>query len=178
MTRKNPTVSLLFRATLAACTVLATGAVFAQYAPTTPPQDPQQQMPPTPPTPPTPPVPPVPPTPPETPMPPPPPPPGAPMPPEAPMPPATPMPDTSMPPTTGEIPPPAAGPVTVQSHEPDSVSSNYKVDFSALDKNGDGNVSRAEVRASGNEDLMREFHVVDANHHGRLTQEEMKGWLD
>jgi hypothetical protein len=34
---------------------------------------------------------------------------------------------------------------------------------------------RAELR---NADLMREFHVVDANHNRRLTKEEMKGWLD
>ena len=27
-------------------------------------------------------------------------------------------------------------------------------------------------------DLMREFHVVDANHNGRLTKEEIKNWLD
>ena len=67
--------------------------------------------------------------------------------------------------------------VRVRSHAPDSISSNYKVDWSALDKNGDGNVSRSEVRASGNEDLMREFHVVDGNHNGRLSKEEMKGWL-
>ena len=33
------------------------------------------------------------------------------------------------------------------------------------------------VRASGNADLEREFHVVDTNHNGRLTKEEMKGWL-
>ena len=59
---------------------------------------------------------------------------------------------------------------SVREHAPDSVSSNYKVDWSALDKNGDGSVSRSEVRASGNADLMREFHVVDGNHNGRLSQ--------
>ena len=83
-----------------------------------------------------------------------------------------------MPPPAAPMPPAGAAPVTVREQQPDSVSSNYKVDYGALDKNGDGNVSRSEVRASGNEDLMREFHVVDANHNGRLTQEEMKGWLD
>ena len=79
--------------------------------------------------------------------------------------------------------PPAAAPapgapVTVREQQPDSISSNYKVDFGAVDKNGDGNVSHSEVRASGNADLAREFHVVDANHNGRLTKEEMKGWID
>ncbi|KGQ18906.1 hypothetical protein LF41_229 [Lysobacter dokdonensis DS-58] len=93
-----------------------------------------------------------------------------PAPPEAPQPPPP-------PPPTDAMPPPAGAPVTVREHAPDSVSSNYKVDWSALDKNGDGNVSRAEVRASGNDDLAREFHVVDANHNGRLSKEEMKGWL-
>ena len=74
--------------------------------------------------------------------------------------------------------PPSGSPVTVREHAPDSISSNYKIDFAAVDKNGDGSVSRSEVRASGNADLEREFHVVDANHNGRLTKEEMKGWLD
>ena len=46
--------------------------------------------------------------------------------------------------------PPAGAPVSVREHAPDSVSTNYKVDWSALDKNGDGSVSRSEVRASGN----------------------------
>jgi len=82
-----------------------------------------------------------------------------------------------MPPADAAPMPPPGSPVTVRQHEPDSISSNYKVDFGALDKNGDGNVSRAEVRASGNDDLEREFHVVDTNHNGRLTKEEMKGWL-
>ena len=89
------------------------------------------------------------------------------MPPEAPpaAPPAAPM-------------PPSGSPVTVREHQPDSISSNYKIDFAALDKNSDGNVSRSEVRSSGNADLEREFHVVDANRNGRLTKDEMKGWLN
>lgn len=74
--------------------------------------------------------------------------------------------------------PPATGPVTVTSSPGNSISSNYRIDFAAMDTNGDGNIVRAEVSASGNADLMREFHVVDANHNGRLTREELKGWLD
>jgi Ca2+-binding EF-hand superfamily protein len=91
-----------------------------------------------------------------------------------PMPPAAPP--TGEP--TGTAMPPAANPTSVTSHAPDSISSNYHVAWSALDKNGDGNISRSEVKASGNADLMREFHVVDANHNGRLSKEEMKGWTD
>ena len=74
--------------------------------------------------------------------------------------------------------PPATGPVTVTSSPGNSISSNYHIDLAAMDTNGDGNIVRAEVSASGNADLMREFHVVDANHNGRLTREELKGWLD
>jgi Ca2+-binding EF-hand superfamily protein len=69
-------------------------------------------------------------------------------------------------------------PVRVNELPPDSISSNYRIDFGTMDANGDGSISRAEARASGNDDLMREFHVVDANHNGRLTREELKGWLD
>ena len=68
------------------------------------------------------------------------------------------------------------GDMNVTSHPGNSVSSNYHVDFDAMDANHDGNITRAEGK--GNADLMREFHVVDANHNGRLTKEEMKGWLD
>jgi Ca2+-binding EF-hand superfamily protein len=64
----------------------------------------------------------------------------------------------------------------VTSSPGNSISSNYHVDFDAMDANHDGNISRAE--ASGNADLVRDFHVVDGNHNGRLTREEMKGWLD
>ncbi|HVR81069.1 MAG TPA: hypothetical protein VHF02_03115 [Luteimonas sp.] len=93
----------------------------------------------------------------------------APPPPMPPPPPGAPMPPMPMPP-----PPPGAPDVT--SHPGNSISSNYHVDFDAMDSNHDGNISRAEAR--GNADLMREFHVPDANHNGRLTKEEMKGWLD
>ena len=168
-------------------------------APTTPMPDPQQQVPPTPPVPPVPPTTPIPPPdapmPPGAPMPPeappmppeapppgapmPPPPPAAPMPPEGvpPAPPAAPMPPEVMPAAPAAPMPPPGSPVTVREQQPDSISSNYKVGYAALDKNGNGSVSRAEVRASGNDDLAREFHVVDGNHDGRLTEAEMKGWL-
>ena len=69
----------------------------------------------------------------------------------------------------------ATAPVTVTSHPGNSISSNYHVDFDAMDSNHDGSITRAE--AKGNADLMREFHVVDSNHNGRLSKDEMKGWL-
>ena len=170
MTSKTLVRSKLFHALLGACAMFAASSAFAQYAPPVPPADPQTQVPPPPPPPPVPP----------TDMPPPPPaPPGEPLPPEAPQPGAPmPPPTPAAPIPPGGTMPSATGPVSVQSQAPNSISSNYRVDFATLDGNGDGNVSRAEVRASGNDDLMREFHVVDANHNGRLTKEEMKGWLD
>ena len=68
--------------------------------------------------------------------------------------------------------------VTVTSHPGNSISSNYHVDFAALDSNHDGNLSHGEVNASGNADLIREFVAVDINRNGRLSKDEMKGWTD
>ena len=68
--------------------------------------------------------------------------------------------------------------VVVTSKPGDSISSSYHVDFAALDKNNDGMLSRSEVTASGNADLMREFVAVDINHNGRLSRDEMKGWTN
>ena len=82
-------------------------------------------------------------------------------------------------------PPPATGdalrrgpenqPVTVRSHEPDSVVGEYRIDFDALDTDGDGYISREEARA--NEALTAEFHVLDSNGDGRLSREEASGWI-
>jgi hypothetical protein len=66
--------------------------------------------------------------------------------------------------------------VTFTDHPGNSVSSNYNIDFEAMDANGDGVIVRSEGR--GNADLMREFHVVDSDHNGRLTRTEMKDWID
>lgn len=65
-------------------------------------------------------------------------------------------------------------PVTITSHEPDSVKGEYQVDFDTLDGNGDGYVTRDEAR--GNEALTAEFHVADSNGDGRLSREELSGW--
>jgi hypothetical protein len=94
-----------------------------------------------------------------------------------PVPPATPPPATSAG-TSSAVVQGAGQPVTVTSSPGNSISSNYRIDFAAMDANGDGHIVRGEVSASGNDDLMREFHVVDANRNGRLTREELKGWLD
>ena len=71
---------------------------------------------------------------------------------------------------------PNAQVVTVNSMPGNSISSNYRIDFSATDKNGDGVVVRSEVQ--GNPDLQREFHVVDLDNNGRLTAVELQDWID
>ena len=71
-----------------------------------------------------------------------------------------------------------AGNVVVTSQPGNSISSNYRIDFAGLDRNGDGHLSHGEVNASGNEDLIREFVAVDINRNGRLSKDELKGWTD
>ncbi len=66
--------------------------------------------------------------------------------------------------------------MTVTSSPPDSVVGEYKIDFDALDANHDGNLSRAEVRS--NATLTGEFRAVDNDSNGRLSKEELKGWMD
>ena len=66
--------------------------------------------------------------------------------------------------------------VTFSDHPGNSISPDYRVDFSAMDGNDDGVVVRSEAR--GNADLMREFHVVDLDNDGRLSRVEMKDWID
>lgn len=114
--------------------------------------------------------------------------------PARPAPPAAPPPATPTAPTTptnpGAPPAPARAPepattgtavlmqggqeVRVSSRAPDSVVGQYRVDFAALDGNGDGHITRAEAR--GNASLTAEFHVADRNADGRLTPEELSGW--
>ena len=120
---------------------------------------------------------------PESPMPP-----ERPMSPEAPMPPDAPMPTDAMPPADAPMPtdpmappPPAGAPMppmgapAVTSSPADSVVGEYKIDFAAMDKNSDGNLSRAEAKS--NATLTAEFRAVDNDHNGKLSQAELKGWM-
>jgi len=63
----------------------------------------------------------------------------------------------------------------VTSLPPDSVVGEYKIDFTAMDANGDGSINRSE--ASSNKTLTDEFRAVDNNHDGRLSKEELAGWM-
>ena len=63
----------------------------------------------------------------------------------------------------------------VRSFEPDSVQGEYRIDFDALDANGDGYLSRTEV--ADHPTLSAEFRAVDADNDGRLSREELSGWI-
>ena len=66
--------------------------------------------------------------------------------------------------------------VIVRSYEPRSVTGDqYRIDFEALDTDGDGVISRAEARAHPTLDA--EFNAIDVNRDGRLSREELAGWL-
>lgn len=69
----------------------------------------------------------------------------------------------------------AGSQVTVQSGPSNSVVGEYKIDFASLDRNGDGSLNRNE--ASANATLMGEFRAVDSNRNGRLSKDELKGWM-
>ena len=66
--------------------------------------------------------------------------------------------------------------VIIRSFEPTTVlSSDYTVDFEALDADGDGFISRAE--AAGHPTLRQEFGGVDADGDGLLSRDELRGWI-
>ncbi len=66
--------------------------------------------------------------------------------------------------------------VIVRSYEPRSGQADqYRVDFAALDVNGDGYISRAEAKPHPTLDA--EFNAIDSNRDGRLSREELAGWL-
>ena len=65
--------------------------------------------------------------------------------------------------------------VTIRSHEPDSVTGEYRIDFDALDVDADGFISREEARV--NDELTAEFHVADDDGDGRLSRGELSGWM-
>lgn len=66
--------------------------------------------------------------------------------------------------------------VIVRSYEADSIlRDQYRIDFDALDSNGDGHLDRRE--AAAHPTLAAEFAGVDANADGRLDREELRGWI-
>ena len=65
--------------------------------------------------------------------------------------------------------------IVVRSYEPDSVVGEYRIDFEAMDANGDGFIDRRE--AAANPTLEGEFRAVDGNSDGRLDREELSGWI-
>lgn len=66
-------------------------------------------------------------------------------------------------------------PVIVRSIQPDSVPGNYRIDFDALDVDGDGFISRDEAQA--NPALADEFNALDSGRRGRLERSQLAGWL-
>lgn len=50
------------------------------------------------------------------------------------------------------------------------LSAGAEIDFSAMDKDNDGQVSKAE--ASGNKEVARQFDQLDADKNGRLSEGE------
>lgn len=70
---------------------------------------------------------------------------------------------------------PGQAAVTVRSIQPDTVLGNYRIDFTALDVDGDGFISRAEAQA--NPALADEFNALDTARRGKLSREQLAGWL-
>lgn len=65
--------------------------------------------------------------------------------------------------------------VTVRSIQPDNVIGNYRIDFAAMDVDGDGFISREEAQA--NPALADEFNSLDTGRRGKLSREQLAGWL-
>lgn len=70
----------------------------------------------------------------------------------------------------------ATGPVTVNSSQSTTLpnASDYAVQISDLDRNGDGRLSRREIPAT--HALTFEFRLVDRNHDGYITATELANW--
>ncbi len=71
--------------------------------------------------------------------------------------------------------PPGQAQVTVRSVQADTVVGNYRIDFAALDLDGDGFISRAEAQV--NPALADEFNALDTGRRGKLSREQLAGWL-
>ncbi len=70
---------------------------------------------------------------------------------------------------------PGQAAVVVRSIQPDSVAGNYRIDFAALDADGDGFINRDEAQA--NPALADEFNALDTLRRGKLAREQLAGWL-
>jgi hypothetical protein len=68
------------------------------------------------------------------------------------------------------------GPVTVNWGQQNTLANaaDYKASIEQLDKNGDGVIVRNEVPE--NHALSSEFRLVDRNHDGKVTAEELSRW--
>ncbi len=68
-----------------------------------------------------------------------------------------------------------AGPLTVTWGQPAlAKESEYHVNIADWDRNGDGQLSRAEIPVG--HALQYEFKVVDSNHNGYLSAQELVNW--
>lgn len=70
----------------------------------------------------------------------------------------------------------STGPVSVTSSQSSTLpnASDYTVQITDLDKNGDGRLSRREIPAT--HALSFEFHLVDRNRDGYITAKELVNW--
>jgi hypothetical protein len=66
-------------------------------------------------------------------------------------------------------------PVTVRSIEPNSLTGHPRIDFEALDTDGDGFISREEAQADPA--LAEEFNLLDTTHRGKLSREQLADWV-
>ena len=67
-------------------------------------------------------------------------------------------------------------PVTVNWGQPTALpnASDYQITIGDLDRNGDNAISRSEVPTT--HALNAEFKLVDRNHDGRITAQELANW--
>ena len=63
----------------------------------------------------------------------------------------------------------------VRGFEPDSIVGDYRIDFVALDLDGNELIDRSEAKAQPTLDA--EFRAVDSNNDGLLDRAELSGWM-